>query len=143
MTHIRYTVRKALIETPFEVLILAVFVLTGVYQLLHGVKASPSTVSALLPYWLLVVWQGTLTLGGAVGLLGRLRAAWQIERAGLVMIGPAALAYALAIAFETGWRGLIAGSIDFMIGVACLIRYKVLGDAAKQVIAFRTTDTNG
>jgi hypothetical protein len=127
--------RKALIETPFEVLIFAVFVIDGIYQLFHGVKASPSTVITLLPYWLLVAWQATLVVGGTVGLVGRLRASWQIERAGLAMIGPAAFAYGMAIVFETGTRGLVAASIDLMIGTAFLIRYRVLGQAARIVEA--------
>lgn len=136
-------VRKALIETPFEVLIFVVFVVSGAYQLFHGVKASPPTVTALIPYWLLVTWESTLVFGGLVGLVGRLRAWWQVERAGLVMIGPAAIAYGLAIAYETGVKGLVASLIDLMIGVAMLIRYKVLGDAARQVLAMHARSSNG
>lgn len=134
-------IRKALIETPFEVLVFVVFVVDGIYQLFHGVKASPSTVTAVLPYWLLVVWQATLVLGGSIGLVGRLRAAWQIERAGLAMVGPAAFVYGLAIIYETGLRGLVAASIDIMIGCAFLIRYWVLGNAAKKIIEINSAAT--
>jgi hypothetical protein len=130
-------VRKALIETPMEVLLFEVFIIDGMYQLFHGVKATPSTITALLPYWLLVVWAAMLVVGGAIGLVGRLYALWQVERAGLAVIGSAAIAYGLAIVFEGGLRGLVAASIDLSIGAAFLIRYRMLGQAVKQVTRYR------
>lgn len=132
----RSNVRKALIETPMEVLLFEVFIVDGVYQLFHGAKATPSTIAALLPYWLLVVWTVMLVVGGTVGLAGRLWAMWQVERAGLAVIASATIAYGMAIVYEGGLRGLVAASIDLSIGVAFLIRYRVLGQAAKQVERF-------
>jgi hypothetical protein len=115
------------------VLLFEVFIIDGLYQLFHGVKATPTTITALLPYWLLVVWTSMLVAGGIIGLAGRLWALWQVERAGLAIIASATIAYGLAIVYEGGIRGLVAASIDLSIGAAFLIRYRVLGQAAKQV----------
>lgn len=135
-THpLRSRVVAAIVETPFEVLIFAVFVITAVYGLTANAGRAPGSLQSLLPKWLVVSWQICLLLGGSIGLIGRMGARWPIERAGLAIVAPAAFVYATAIVFRFGISGIVAALTYAMIGAAFAIRYWVLGRAVRAVIA--------
>lgn len=93
---------------PHEILLLVVQVITGVAYTVGA--PPPSSVSALLPGWALLVWSVGLAASGVVGLAGAL---WspRVEAAGM-LFGAGALVWYAAALTPYGWRALLAGAIS-------------------------------
>lgn len=122
---LRYLPRGVLAE-PFELFLAGIAVLNGVPLLLSD-RVRAASIEALLPEWLVVAWGLELLLGGlltAGGLLGRKP---DVERVGLLLLGPAALVYGLAISLVVGLNGgAVASGITTAFGLACLLRAYVI-----------------
>jgi hypothetical protein len=118
-----------LLGNPFEVLIGALCVFSGLPSLLNGPR--PTSIEALLPPGVARVWGAELVIGGLLIVVGVLTRRHRIERAGLFQLGPAAIAYGLAIMFVLGWSGAVAGAVLAAFGTACLARGLVLAAADK------------
>lgn len=112
---------------PFEVLVGGLCVFSGFPSLVIG--PSPTSIEALLPPGLVRLWGAELVLGGLLIVIGVLTRRHRIERAGLFQLGPAAVAYGLAIVFVGGFGGAVAGAVLLSFGLACLARGIVLAAA--------------
>jgi hypothetical protein len=87
------------------------------------------SIESVLPMWLVYAWAGELTVGGGAVVAGVLTHRRRIERAGLIQLGPASLAYGTAVGVVLGWRA--SALILYGFGLACLARAVVLVAADK------------
>jgi hypothetical protein len=109
---------------PFELYLMLAATLQGFTVLAH--LARPSSIEALLPRWLVILWAGLLVVGGILtgaGLTwpGDPFTAIEIKRVGLVASGIGASAYAVAL-FEIGPGGIVAGLYAAGFVAACAVR---------------------
>lgn len=119
--------RRALLinsgRQPFELVILAVCVLSGLSGLLVPGAQSPAIVAALGEWtW---AWYVGLTLGGAVPLVGvwlKMPTCLLIERVGMVWLSTLFLAYGVGIAFVADSRGVTAAAFTAGYGLAAAAR---------------------
>ncbi len=121
-------------RNPDTVFLLALLLTAGAAQFATG--AESGSVEALVPTWVLTAWSVLLTLASAVTLLG---VCWRsrvsgilIEAVGRVMLGPACLAYAIAVVVAAG----IGGSAQ----VAGLLLGLCLSSAWRVVQIYRGID---
>lgn len=113
----------ALSRHPFQVWVLFAFVVGGMGVL---IGPPPDSVNALVPDAVRIGWAVILTAGGALGLFTEILkdrvTALILERAALVGIGGAALAYAVAVFAVVGAHGFVSGMLIASVGVASLRR---------------------
>lgn len=113
-----------LLGNPFELFVGALCIISGLPSLIVG--PPPTSLQALLPSAVTRLWGAELVIGGALIVIGVLTRRHRIERAGLFQLGPAAIAYGLAVAFVAGTGGAVAAAILLAFGLACLARGAVL-----------------
>lgn len=129
---------------PFQTFMLVLCVFSGV-PLLFG-EPPAASVEALLPPWMAVSWGVSLCLGALVALVGsywprgRYATALTMERAGLCIVGPAALVYGTLIGMYSGSAGFAAASITIGFGLSCLKRAHDIGKVITRAIAKKTDD---
>lgn len=119
----------------FEILWAVVCLLVGL-PLASGLAPSPSSVNALLPTVLRVVWGISLTLGGGLTLSGilwrhlnvnRFVSGLYVERSGLLMLGTSAAAFVLVVWFYAGAPSLFVAAIYGAFIAACVSRTRSIG----------------
>lgn len=119
----------------FELLWAVVCLLVGL-PLASGLAPSPTSVNALLPSVLRVIWGMSLTLGGGLTLSGilwrhidasRFISGLYVERAGLVMLGTSAAVFVIVIWFYAGAPTLFVAAIYGAFIAACISRTKSIG----------------
>lgn len=127
---------------PFQTFMLAVSVVSGV-PLLFG-RETAQSMHALLPDWMAISWGFSLCLGAALGLVGsywpkaNYATALTLERAGLWIVGPAALVYAAVLLLYAGaLQGLTAALITAGFGASCIKRAHDIGKVISRAIATR------
>jgi hypothetical protein len=130
---------------PFQTFMLSVCLVTGV-PLLIGQPIAGS-VNELLPAWMAFGWGMSLFLGAAIALAGsywprtNYATALTLERAGLVIVGPAAIVYAAIIPLFSGdTKGLVATLIALGFGGSCLKRAHDIGLVIVRAIAIAAGD---
>jgi hypothetical protein len=108
---------------PFETLVLAACATSGWAVLSH--TAQPTSLQALLPPWLRVVWGALLLVGGVLTVVGLY---WrdhftgiEIKRVGLIAAAAATLAYGTAL-LTIGPPGFVAAAGNLATGLACIVR---------------------
>jgi hypothetical protein len=106
---------------PFDIFLGGLCVLSGV-PLLLAYTPQPDSLEALLPTWLVFTWGAELVIGGAALVAGVVWEWRTLQRFGLVLLGPAAIVYAIAIMLTAGRSGLVAAAIVLAFGLACLIK---------------------
>ncbi len=122
MYGIRYRI-KGLLETlcPSEVFLLLLLLLSGTFALFHTDRPDP--LSLLLPHWVSVAWGVTIIVGALTSLTGLVMLNWLFVRLGYTLIGPAAVAYGLAL---TPYASVLSVKINvatlFAFGASCLWR---------------------
>lgn len=120
---------------PHEVMLLAASALVGVVYL-AGAAPPPSTVEALLPGWVRLLWYGLLAAGGVLGLVG----CWLpdqvtgllLERVALLVGTAAILMWILAIWWFAGPPGF--GGLAFFglwAGANGWRAWQITGDLAR------------
>ena len=120
----------AVLFKPFELFLAVLCVVSGVPTLL-GVIPRPGTLSAQLAPWLVFCWSFLLVAGGLAVIWGIVRRNESVERLGVSVLFPTALAYAVAIFATLGATGLIAACIVAAFGLACGIHAAVLTEAER------------
>jgi hypothetical protein len=110
---------------PFDIFLGGLCVLSGI-PLLLAYTPQPDSLEALLPTWLVFAWGAELVVGGGTLVVGTVREWRTLQRFGLVLLGPAAIVYAIAIVFTAGRSGLVAAAIVLAFGLACLIKLVTL-----------------
>lgn len=106
---------------PMEVFLLLLCVVSGVASLLS--LGGPDPLSLLLPGWLVLSWRVVLLVGSLAALLGLARLNWLVVRVGYTLLGPAALAYGLALSPYLGSTSVKVSVASLVIfGLACLWR---------------------
>lgn len=113
-----------LLGNPFEVFIGALCVIAGLPSLFNGPPAE--SIEALLPKPIVRIWAAELVIGGLLIVVGVISRRHRIERAGLFQLGPAAVAYGVAVVKVVGAGGIAAAAILFAFGLSCLARGLVL-----------------
>lgn len=113
------------VRNPDTLYILSLLLLAGVGQLASG--AESNSVEELVPEWLLTGWAVILILGAGISLLGLL---WpgrltglSIEVVGRSMLGPAALAYGVAVASVGGFDAALI--VALLLGLAAASMWRV------------------
>lgn len=123
-----------------QVYILSLCVLSGTLLLIQG--RQPGAIEALLPEWVSAAWAVILMVGAAAALFGsywsggRAGAAnsLTVERAGLSLVGAAAIVYGAAIIAVASIPGVLAGAITLGFGWACLKRAVDIGRIIRKAI---------
>jgi hypothetical protein len=119
---------------PFQTYMLALSVVSGLPILFGYIGAG--SVARELPFWLAFCWGLALFLGSSVALVGsywrgNAANALTIERAGLALVGSAAIVYGIVIAFAAGQTSvpgrIIPISIIEAYGFSCLRRARDIG----------------
>lgn len=129
---------------PFQTFLLALCVVSGV-PLVFG-ENTASSIAALLPHWMGASWGISLSLGAAIALAGsywprrNYATALTLERVGLVIVGPAAVVYALVILIYGGMGGATAALITLAFGASAIKRARDIGKVIHRAIAMKTTD---
>ena len=126
-----------LIEHPFEVLLAAYALISGV-PLLLGIT-SPSSLTKLLPLWGVKVWAGALCLGGATITVG-LRKRWYYTTvpSGLSLLGAAFTGYGIAVFTSVGFhRGWSFGTFLFTAALTCAVRGFYLVQLGRNAVRIR------
>lgn len=118
-----------LLGNPFEIFVGALCVISGLPSLFTGPPAA--SLEALLPSPLVRLWGAELVVGGLLIVIGVVIEHHRVERLGLMQLGPAAVAYGLAIVFVVGVGGIAAAGVLIAFGLACLARSVVLLAAAR------------
>jgi uncharacterized membrane protein len=116
-----------LLGNPLELFVAAFCCVQGVSILAGALPAG--SIESVLPDWLVYAWAAELTVGGGAVVAGVLTHRRRVERAGLIQLGPASLAYGTAIAIVLGWR--VTALMLYGFGLACLARAVVLVAADK------------
>lgn len=125
----RHRFRELVISSPFELFVSLLCTVAGLPVLFGAV--SPTSLSAALPPWALLVWGGCLSAGGIFSLIGLLMRtgrslflpSLQIERAGVSLIASATLTYSVTIMFYAELsRSLVAVAINTALALACIGR---------------------
>lgn len=114
---------RMLSRHPFQVWALFAFVIGGVGAL---VGPPPESVAVLVDPRIRTVWAVVLFAGGTVGLVSEVLRdrilGLIVERAALVAIAGAALAYGVAVIYAAGFRGGVAGALVLSVGTASGVR---------------------
>lgn len=104
-------------EAPEELFMAAVVLLSGITLLLAPPK--PTSLNALLPHWLVVLWASALVIGGALICLGMFRRGFAAELAGLTLLAWVSPAYAVLVFYRVGERGIFTVAIVLAYAAAC------------------------
>src|SRR5438552_4747903 len=107
---------------PHEIFLLMISVLTGVAYLVGA--PPPGSVTALLPYWAIVVWAAGLATSGVIGLVASVgRDGWtlKLEQAAM-LLGTGALMWYTFSVLQFGWKSLVAEAISIAWALANLTR---------------------
>jgi hypothetical protein len=125
---------RAVIEDPFEAFLSVLCIFAGLPLILAPPDSSRGAVARLMPGWFVRGWGLTLTVGGALVLLGlflhgrarngsgtgsvpvRTRGR-TIERIGLIVLGYASAIYTIALVVIGGWQGVPAAAIVTAFGL--------------------------
>lgn len=118
-----------IVGNPFEVLVAAACVLSGLPHLIRG--SAPGSLDRALPHGFVRLWGVELVVGGLLILVGLVTRRMRVERAGLHLLGLAALAYAVALAAATRSSGSVAAGLTAATGLAALARATVLTAAIR------------
>lgn len=113
-----------LMGNSFEVFTAALCLVSGLPTLLAG--PTPTSLEALLPPVLVRVWGGELVIGGALIVAGVLTNRHRLERAGLVQLGPASLAYGIALLVALKLAAAVAAGLTVALALTCAARWLVL-----------------
>jgi hypothetical protein len=108
---------------PFEVFLLAICAVQGWAVLTH--IAEPTSLQALLPPWLRVMWGLLLLAGGVLSVSGLY---WfdqftgvEIKRVGLLCAAGGTLAYGAAL-LTIGPTGFVVAATNIAFALACIVR---------------------
>lgn len=99
---------------PSEVFLVLVLIVSSIIALFHWDRPDP--ISLLLPRWISVGWNVAVLVGGLLALIGMFTLRMLVTRIGYTLIGPAALAYAAALAPH-------AVTLPIRINVAVLVAF--------------------
>lgn len=119
-------------ELPELLLLAYLCMATGGPLLVLGSQFTPGAIDDLLPPLLVRTWAACLFIGGLlvlVGLLGRFVGAARLLVAGLMLLAPASLTYAVCIIVAAWPRGLFAALTYLLFTAALLIRAAVVSAA--------------
>ena len=115
---------SSMIRNPDTVFLLTLLLVAGLGQLASGSESD--SVSALVPHWVAIGWGVILTTGAGVTLAGVL---WRsrltglmVEAAGRIMLGPACLAYAVAIVEAAAWNGALPAGLCLALAASSVWR---------------------
>jgi hypothetical protein len=122
---------KAVLQHPFELLFAGMCVVSGAQHFLSDSPVNP--LEALLPTSVTVVWNVFLIVGGTLVLFGAGKSYYYLERAGLSLLGPAAVVYAIVLGSYIGRTAYISIGILVAFGLACLVRIYTLKIATQSI----------
>lgn len=109
---------------PRAVFVLIVASFSGLTAI--AIEAEPRSLESLLPQWAVVLWGILLIMGSVTTLVGMTRQTLDgilIEQVGSVTVGVSAIFYSGVSLWVAGETALIASSIIFAWGLACLARW--------------------
>lgn len=123
---------------PFEAWILAATAWYGALLLLGATRST--AIQRALPPEFRIAWAVILLAGGLLSLAGLLWlgnpfVAIEVKRFGLVAVGVASLAYAVAL-FSLGWDGAGIGGNYVCLTAACAIRVVQIRAALRRSVAY-------
>lgn len=111
---------------PFEVPIVMYFAILGWWVLIAGYTATPGSIAATLPEWLILAWSACFAFGGTMALLGRYFQKFPVESSGLALLAAAFFTYAVAVSWVVGMNAVFASGAYLALLTGCLIRIRVI-----------------
>jgi hypothetical protein len=111
---------------PFEVPIVTYFAVLGWWVLVAGYTATPGSITATLPLWLIYCWSACFALGGTMALAGRYFQRFPVESSGLALLGAAFFTYASALIYVVGSNAVFASGAYVALLSGCLFRIRVI-----------------
>lgn len=128
--------RAALRPDAFQIAVLLIAAVRGVSYVTGFLPSSVAEQS--LPVPLRVLCLTELAVGALVSLAGRLSDSIQIERNGLTLLAPSALAYGLLIVYVAPHTGALSIVIYLAMSWSCFSRLYTIGRRAKLIEKIRT-----
>ena len=125
---------KAVLQHPFELLLAGMCLLSSIQHFLSNSPTNPLEI--LLPAIVTTTWNIFLGIGGVLVFFGVGRGYYYLERAGLSLLGPAAVVYAIVLGVYIGSTAYISIGVLTAFGLACLVRIytlKIATTSIKQV----------
>lgn len=123
----RLSIRFYLLGHPLAVCVAVGAAVAGFLFLIEVIAISESALGEWLPSRLIPVWAAVYFAGGCLALIGMFTGRPNIEAPGLVLLGSAILAIAIAVFSVHGLNpGLVAGSIVGPSAIGALARAVVL-----------------
>lgn len=124
-------VAHALASSSVEAFLAVLCILAGVPILLQPDSLAPGSLLATLPFYMVYVWAGTLTLGGLLTLIGIAWRVYRIEQAGVALLCGMAGVYSLAL-IGMGSSGTFVAALTYaLFSLAMGARYLVLDKLAR------------
>lgn len=121
------TTRAYALAHPVVVILAAGAAIAGFLFLVEIFALTESALGEWLPPHLIPIWAAVYCAGGTLILLGIFSGRPNVEAPGLVLLGSALLASALAVFSVRGINpGLVAGSTIGPVSVGCLVRAVIL-----------------
>lgn len=113
-----------------EALIAVLSVLGGLPILIDPSSVAPTSITALLPHWMVRTWGAGLVLGGVTSLWGIVGDQYRIEQIGCVTLASVTFTYALAL-LPFLPASLLIMFTYVLFSIALMARYWVLGKVIK------------
>jgi hypothetical protein len=96
--------------------------------------AIPESVRQSLPSWVTIWWGIQLSLGCTLVLYALFRGRLLVEKAGLTILGPAAIVYAVVAFSYIGWNSIFAATPYLLFGYACWDRITLINSVVKAAV---------
>jgi hypothetical protein len=114
-----------------EVFLAFLCLISGLPILLNPAVFAPTSILALLPIPVVVLWAIALTLGGTLNLLGIATGNVYMRRAGLALLAGGSLIMGVSVIAITGLTRLLVAGIYVAFSWATGARYRELGKELK------------
>ena len=131
---------------PFEVPIVTYFAILGWWVLIAGYTATPGSIAATLPLWLIYCWSACFAFGGTMALAGRYFQRFPVESSGLALLAAAFSTYAITVTYIVGSSAVFASGAYLALLTGCLIRIRVIvldRKAQRVAVQFLHEEQNG
>lgn len=116
---LRY-IPKSLLREPFDILLAVMCLFSGIPYLLGAPPAA--AIDRQLPEFLFRAWGGCLTLGGILVLVGIFFGLTLLQRAGLSLLAPTAIMYAIVLLIYIKLPAIFSASLLLGFAGACLLK---------------------
>lgn len=124
---------RSLASSSVEAFLASLCLLAGVPILLQPDSLAPGTLLATLPFFMVYVWAGTLTLGGLLTLAGIAWRLYRVEQAGVALLCGMSTVYSLALIGMSTSGAFLTAATYGLFAASMGARYVVLGKLSRAI----------